>query len=137
MTKIFELIHFHKNYYNNIAHYIYDNFYESLRSFSDLSDESILSVYSSNNYEFFQCEIDGNMIFFSLCKNEYTNLIDHYLSIQKEEIEHYLSQFKEPQIKSKISKVLKENKLDVAYYLLLGFNCIKKNYFKFAEYIKK
>lgn len=57
---------------------------------ADLSDNDVLNIFSSTNYEFFPYEIDGNKIFFRLCRKRYYEVINLYKSLKKEEIDKYV-----------------------------------------------
>ena len=133
-----------KCHHNEISNYILQNLLSSSGSINDLDENAILSIYSSDNYEFFTNEIDGDSIFFSLCKNGYYELVNLYLSLKKEEIENYISQNKESKISLKnfkiedlLKKALENNKLDVVYHLLSELKCIPKNCFINDQKIRK
>ena len=126
-----------KDHHNEIAHYIFNNYFDSSTKISDLDDDVILTIFSSANYDFFPSKIDGNNIFFSLCQNEYNELIDFYLKLKEKKIKKYIKRLKKADIKTIIIKALKEKKIHVAYSLLQNFDCIPNCYFEYDYNITK
>ena len=101
-----------KCHHNEIARYIRENYADNIANFND-------EIYSSSNYEFFECKIDGNEIFFSLCKNGYYELINLYLALKKEEIEKYENECTNCDTMGIIQTALTQNRLDVVYHSLM------------------
>ena len=111
-----------KCHHNDIAHYIQQNHLKQ--------GHLVSSIFVNDNYEFFPYELDGNDAFFGLCEGNYTKLVNHYLSMKKEEIESYISKNGGTNdIQNLVVTALKEDRHDVAYYSMSKLTQIPEQFF--------
>ena len=69
--------------------------------------------------------------------SEHYELVNLYLTIKNDEIQDYISNRKSLELKQLIQKALEENKIDVAYHLLLSMDSIPCLYFRNDKNVKK